>query len=191
MKSHLSDKAYIFVLELLEEYPTKIQIKKERSTKHGDFRVVKKEYLISINNSLSHDAFLFVTLHEIAHRINFQKGGRKVQPHGDEWKSIFSDLLFQALDNNLFDQGLEQHIASFAIKPTSVVGQNHQLHRLLFPSKHNGPVVDELELNALFLFKKRIFKKMGKRRTRVLCEEIKSQKKYLFHKDTPVTIATE
>lgn len=176
-----------FINLLLEQYNTEILVKKERLSKHGDYRFYNatKKHQITINGNLEEQAFLFVLIHEIAHRICFEKFKRKAQPHGKEWKQIFKELLLKALDKNIFTLELTPFIHEFAQAPKSVVKINSKLHSLLF-KQQNHLSIDDAELGDVFLFRKKYYVKVDKKRTRFLCKEMKSGKLYLFNASTPI-----
>jgi predicted SprT family Zn-dependent metalloprotease len=43
---------------------------------------------ITINGTLEPQLFFFVLTHELAHLIAFEKYGRRISPHGQEWKKL-------------------------------------------------------------------------------------------------------
>ena len=177
-----------FINLLLQQYSTEIIVKKERLSKHGDYRFYNKtnKHQITINGNLEEQAFLFVLIHELAHRICFEKFRRKAQPHGKEWKHIFGELLTKALDKNIFKPELIPHISEFAQNPKSVVKINSALHQSLFKTHHHLSI-DDVTIGDLFLFRKKSYIKIEKKRTRFLCKELKSGKLYLFNASTPVS----
>ncbi len=177
-----------FINLLLEQYPTEIIVKKERQSKHGDYRFYNKDnkHQITINGNLKEQAFLFVLIHEIAHRICFEKFRRKAQPHGKEWKQIFKELLIKALDKNIFNLELRPLIYEFAQSPKSIIKINSSLHSSLF-NNHPYLSIDDVSLGETFVFRKKSFVKIEKKRTRFLCKDVKSGKLYLFNAKTPIS----
>lgn len=178
-----------FINRLLEKYPTAILIKKERASKHGDYRFFNdsKKHQITINGNLNTDAFLFVLIHEIAHRICFEKFRRKAQPHGKEWKSIFGELLKESIEKNLFPENIAELLLPFSNAPKSVVKLNSALHHELFRNKSiSHSLVSDIEDGDLFTFRKKHFIRVEKKRTRILCRDLKTGKLYLFNPATPI-----
>ena len=41
---------------------------------------------------------LFRSTHELAHLLAFEKYGRKISPHGEEWKSTFREMLIESIE---------------------------------------------------------------------------------------------
>ena len=188
----LSDHSKNYIRNLLDKYPCTIVLKQGRVTKYGDYRFVREtgEHQITINNNLSPDAFLFVLIHEIAHRVCFEHFKRSVLPHGVEWKRIFSKFISQALDQNLFSDEVVSPLRLFSHSPKSVVSRNHPLHDVLFPIevKEGEFVLAELQLGQMFVFRKNKYVRLEKRRTRILCEEESTKKRYLFSASTLVKL---
>jgi SprT protein len=91
------------VVRLLFENPVSFKIVNPRATKLGDFRpgMRGEKSQITVNGDLNPYAFLVTTLHEFAHLKVFLKFGLTVKPHGDEWKTIYRELLLPAIDSRL------------------------------------------------------------------------------------------
>ena len=78
-----------YLNKILSENKISLLIKKERRTKHGDFRVLKNgECQITINSNLNSYRFLITLIHEIAHYKVYKIYDKKVKPHGQEWKQM-------------------------------------------------------------------------------------------------------
>ena len=76
-----------YLIEILNKENIQILVKKERKTKHGDFRVLKNgKCQITINSNLNPYRFLITLIHEIAHYRVYKIFEKKVKPHGKEWK---------------------------------------------------------------------------------------------------------
>lgn len=86
--------------KLLRAYPTTLNIVRPRKSKLGDYRFPKpgKNHQISVNGNLSREEFLFTLLHEFAHLFAFEKYGRKIAPHGPQWKNEYRQLLHDFAD---------------------------------------------------------------------------------------------
>lgn len=41
-------------------------------------------------------------IHEIAHLVAFEKFGRNIKPHGDEWKLVFRQLMVPFIRPEIF-----------------------------------------------------------------------------------------
>ena len=164
----------------LQKYPFEFKIVNPRSTKFGDYRYNPRSnnHIITINNDLKGDAFLFTALHEIAHQHTQILHGR-VQPHGVEWKNCYKKLLMQALENNAFENAQLIVECLDSIKSSSVY--NKDIFKELYSSKDKNEVyLEELNNGDLFIFNKVMYQKKSHRRTRVLCFNTENRKDYLI-----------
>ena len=60
--------------------------------------------LIKINRDLNQYSFLITLVHELAHASIWIKFGRRVKPHGDEWKSEFQRMMLPFLNPDFFPE---------------------------------------------------------------------------------------
>lgn len=161
-------------------------ISKERQTKLGDFRgQVGKISRITVNHNLNQYAFLITLTHEFAHLLIWNNHQNRVSPHGKEWKKTFSDLLHELLKNQVFPETLTPYILQHASQPKASSSADVSLTKALnkFNTHSSLPHLMDIEVGTLFSLRNnsRIFKKMEKKRTRYLCLEVKTQKKYLIN----------
>ena len=111
----------------------RLQLKKPRRTKLGDFRPPRRGQLphITVNVDLPPHAFLVTLTHEIAHLLTWNQFGSRVQPHGPEWRNCFAQLLEQLAHLEClsapFRRGLTQH----AQRPMSSTHRDPEFYRLL------------------------------------------------------------
>lgn len=91
-----------YVETLLARQPCAVRLARPRRTKLGDHRPPgrgRTGHRISINDDLNPYTFLTTLLHEIAHAATWERherhrrGGRRVQPHGAEWRAEFAAIL--------------------------------------------------------------------------------------------------
>ena len=81
------------VLQLLKDDNLIVKIKKERKTRHGDYKGLPNgKHQITINSNLNSYRFLITLIHEIAHYEAYKQYGRFIKPHGIEWKRSFLSL---------------------------------------------------------------------------------------------------
>lgn len=166
--------------------PFILNITKKRTTKLGDFRgeVGKQLCKISVNQNLNSYSFLITLTHEFAHLLVWNKYKNKVNPHGKEWKNTFTELLIVLLENNIFPDDLTPMVVKHAKQPKASSQADVQLTKALNNYNPTNDLVHlmELEQGTIFsLNNNRTFKKGEKRRTRYLCEEVTTKKKYLIH----------
>ncbi len=174
---------------LLEKYPFELKIKKNRKTKHGDFRTSHKgPYKISINSDLNKFRFLITLIHEIAHLVAYKNFGNK-KPHGREWKETFKQLMLPFLNDSIFPSEILSPLAHYLINPKARTDAdfNLSLALRLYDEKTDKKLIFEIETGTCFEHNKRVFKKGVKRRTRYECIEIQTQRKYLFQQNAEVT----
>ena len=165
-----------------------IKIVKIRKTKHGDFKNFRDgSSQITLNHIENKYRFLITLIHELAHfRVN-RNLMRRVKPHGIEWKKTFQLLMLPFLNNTIFPDKILSNLANYLKNPSATTDSNIEL--VISLSKYDPAS------NTVFLFdilnetlfqhnENKIYKKIGKLRKRYICEEIKSQRRYLF---SPVT----
>jgi len=159
-----------------------LAVHKPRATKLGDFRPPRNgaRAKITLNSNLGKYQFLTTLVHEIAHLKVWNAYGRKAAPHGVEWKTLFGKMLVEMVEHCEFPGQYRSAILRHAAKPKSAVGGDPQLQKavLQLDGNENALLLGDLEIGAVFIFKERRFRKLEKRRTRALVEEIGSKKSY-------------
>ena len=175
--------------------PFILNITKKRTTKLGDFRGEVGKHLckISVNQNLNSYSFLITLTHEFAHLLVWNKYKNKVNPHGKEWKNTFTELLTVILENKVFPNDLTPVVIKHAKQPKASSQADAQLTKALnkYNPTNNLVHLMELEHGTVFtLNNKRTFKKGEKRRTRYLCEELTTKRKYLIHGIAEVNVLT-
>ena len=158
------------------------RLSRSRRTKLGDYRFDPKSKMsvVSVNQDLNLYSFLITLTHEYAHYLVFKNYGRKVSPHGVEWKRSFGALLVQLSELKCFPEALSPIVLAHAHKPKASSNGDERLYRALL--KYNDEeVVHLMDLNIgqEFRFKKRLFQSVEKRRSRYLCLDLENKKKYL------------
>ena len=160
------------------------KIKKSRQTKLGDYRAQLngKKHTITVNNDLNPYSFLITYIHEVAHLVTFNEYGRNVLPHGKEWKKTFTDLAEPILNERVFPTDLLHTLHIYFQNPKASSTSDPRLYTVLkrYDLADSKQLLDEIPTDAIFSFHNRIFKKLSKIRTRWLCEETSSGKKYFI-----------
>src|SRR5690606_27787034 len=99
LSKYLPENSFEPVFELIKAYHVHLKIVNERTTRHGDYRKNPDgSHQITVNASLNKYRFLITLVHEIAHLVAFQKYGRNIKPHGEEWKHTFKLLMVPFLN---------------------------------------------------------------------------------------------
>src|SRR5690606_23237564 len=87
LSRYLPQQAVKPVFDLIVMHQVHLKIVNQRSTRHGDYRQAHTgKHEITVNGSLNKYRFLMTLIHEISHLIAFEKFGRAIKPHGQEWK---------------------------------------------------------------------------------------------------------
>jgi hypothetical protein len=184
-----------YALALWEKEPFSFKITATRKSKLGDFRYRRDRQIqtITINADLNPYQFLLTYIHEVAHLHAFVKFGIEIPPHGAEWKSTFQQLMIPLLSTTYLPIDLlvplRKHMRNpkassssdlFLMKEMSKYDEKSITQEIVFLS--------DVKPGNRFLLSGREFEKGETRRTRVLCQEVKSGKKYLIAQLAKVTL---
>ncbi len=174
------------VADLLFSAHVQFKIVKPRNTKLGDYRPAHagKPHRITVNGNLNIYSFLITTIHEFAHLNTYLEFGRKVAPHGEEWKNHYRKLLLPVLNKQLLPKDIENALVNSLVNTKASSCADIPLMRVLKNyDKQNEEVIfiENIEKNGRFLLQGKEFIKGELRRKRFLCEEVSSKKKYLIH----------
>lgn len=189
-QNFIPQKAIPFVQFLIDEHSFDLKIVNQRQTKHGDFRkLINGKFQITVNNNLNQHQFLLTLIHEIAHHVTHQKFGR-VKPHGKEWKMIFQHLMLPFLMPEIFPTQMLSHLANYLKNPKASTDSDVNLSLALRGNMpENGKCfIFTIPQGNLFLYKKIIYKRGNKRRTRIECLNMSNRKVYLFNQNVEVKL---
>ncbi|XOV91098.1 MAG: SprT-like domain-containing protein [Bacteroidota bacterium] len=181
-----------YCLKLYEHFGFEFKIKKSRQTKLGDYRYdfTEKKHIITINNDLNPYAFLLTYLHEVAHLVTFDEHKNKVSPHGTEWKNAFKKVSQPVLNEEIFPPMVLHAIQNYFKNPKASSCSDPTLYNVLRKFDHPSDTVPLKSLNIgdKFDFNGRIFQKKEIKRTRAVCLEIATGRKYLINEIASVKI---
>lgn len=174
------------VLPLLEKWLKNeafdLAVHRPRATKLGDFRPPRKgaRAKITLNSNLGKYQFLTTLVHEIAHLKVWNAYGRKAAPHGIEWKTMFGQMLIEMAEQCDFPKEYRSAILNHAARPKSAVGGDPQLQKVVLNLDSGNEILllGDIQNGEVFSFKGRYFKKLEKRRTRALVEEVGSKRQF-------------
>ncbi|KPQ17051.1 MAG: type IX secretion system protein SprT [Algoriphagus marincola HL-49] len=176
-----------YCIDLWKQEKFNFTVTRERKSKLGDFRWKRDQSLqtITINGNLNPYQFLITYIHEVAHLFAFIQFGLNIPPHGQEWKRVFRNLMSPLLRKEVFPQDLLIPLVRHMQNPKATSAGDLFLTKEL--SKYNKATagieksfLSDLKPESIFELNGRKFKKKETRRTRVLCEEIPSGKRYLI-----------
>lgn len=183
----IPQKAILYVQEMLHQKQVVVQLAGNRRSKSGDYRSPYNgsPQRITINASLNPYSALITLVHEIAHMYAYESYGRKVAPHGKEWKACFRKLMLQLPIDEIFPASLSTLLKNHMVDPRASTFADLNLSRALqsYNSTSAEPLtVEKLDHEVVFtLDGKRWFKKLDKRRSRFLCQDVQNRKHYLIH----------
>ena len=177
-------------MQLWQQKPFDFRLRKRRISKAGDFTCRHGSVpRITINHDLSSCEFLITYVHEVAHLHVHQVHGFKAEAHGEAWKKSFQFLLNPLLHEQIFPEPVLSGLKEHMINPKASTYSDSVLTKLLRgldPRAAKVTLLSDLPEGSVFDLHGRWFKKGKLKRTRVLCQEMKSKKQYLVPADAPV-----
>lgn len=195
MNRHVPELAQAYCLDLWLQYPFRLHITPKRLSKLGDYRYhkEKKTHVITLNATLNPYSFLITYLHEIAHLIAFQKHGFRIAPHGKEWKNSFKHLMQPMLNEKVFPKEILLPLTKYMLNPKAASGSDHKLSLALqkYDQQDGSMPLAKVQIEQAFQFRNMTFVKEAVRRTRALCRDLNSGKRYLVSEIARVQLIRE
>tara|TARA_R110002051_G_scaffold94647_2_gene164523 strand:- start:953 stop:1555 length:603 start_codon:yes stop_codon:yes gene_type:complete len=193
LEKYLPERAIEPCIDLIKENSVNLKIVNQRITRHGDYRRLPNgSHKITVNASLNKYRFLITLVHEIAHLVAFEKFGRKIKPHGLEWKRTFQILMLPFIHPEVFPSKVLPLIANHFRNPSASSDTDAKLSLALkqFDEQvKESFYVFELPIGSLFrIHNGRIFKKGNKKVKRYECAEIATGRTYLFQPNAEVEL---
>jgi SprT protein len=194
LEKKIPTQAIEYSFELWREEPFSFTLSRTRNSCFGNYTFKDGQHKITINHDLNPYAFVLTYIHEVAHqRAWLQKSRRRIQPHGKEWKQQFQKLMQPILNENVFPSTIIWQLKDYMADPAASSISHAGLAEALRSFDENKNVEDvllaEVSENQTFIFRERVFVKLEKRRTRVLCVEQKSKKRYTILSSARVKLA--
>jgi SprT protein len=193
LQEHVVNVAIPYCLALWQQSPFELKLTKSRQTKVGDF-TSKRSALhprITLNHDLNQHLFLLTYIHEVAHHYVHKRYGHRVDPHGEEWKNTFKELMQPLLlQESVFPIEILHELRRHMINPKASSFADTQLTKVLRHHDKDGEkivVLSDIPEGSVFSIRGRFFKKGMLRRTRYLCKEIKTKRNYLVPCDAHVS----
>ena len=187
--------AYEQVTQLLLHDNLVVKIKKERKTRHGDYRRLPNgKHQITINSNLNTYRFLITLIHEIAHFEAYNTYGKTIKPHGPEWKSVFQHLMLPFIRPEIFPTDVLPLLAMHFKNPKASSDSDPVLALKLkqYDAPNGKTFIFEVPEGATFrLYNGKLFQKGSKRRTRFECTELASGRLYVFNPNAEVELIIE
>lgn len=195
LKKYLPERAVTPCIGLIKDHGVHLKIVNHRVTRHGDYRRLPNGlHQITVNATLNKYRFLITLIHEIAHLAAFEQFGRRILPHGVEWKKTFQVLMLPFIHPEIFPSRLLPILAKHFINPKASSDTDAKLSLALkqYDAKNDKSYIFELQEGSIFrIYNGRIFKRGTVRIKRYECIEIRSGKVYLFQPNAEVELISE
>ena len=192
LAKYLPEHAVKPVFELIVANQVHLKIVNDRVTRHGDYRKGRNgKHEITVNASLNKYRFLITLIHEISHLVAFEKFGRNIKPHGNEWKYSFQRLMIPYIRPEIFPGQLLSLLARHFKNPSASSDTDATLSLALkqFDQENDKNYIFEIPYGSVFrIHNGKIFKKIALRTKRFECLEMSSGKTYLFNPNAEVEL---
>ena len=194
LSKYIPEHAVKPVFELIVTNQVHLKIVNERVTRHGDYRKgLSGKHEITVNASLNKYRFLITLIHEISHLVAFEKFGRNIKPHGNEWKYSFQIMMVPFIRPEIFPSNLLPLLARHFKNPTASSDTDATLALALkqYDAQNDKNYVFEIPYGCVFRIPNgKIFKKIALRVKRYECIEVNSGRIYLFNPNAEVEVLT-
>jgi len=187
LSNFLPEGSFEPVVAYIHHYKVHLTVTQKRKTVLGNYlhAGINRNHKITVNGNLNKYEFLITLLHELAHLLTFEQFKNKVEPHGKEWKLLYSKLLVDFVQRKIFPADVEQALQKSIINPAATANGETDLLLVLrqynTQQKKGMSTIEALPLHAIFQTENgKVFQKGNQRRKRYECVEIKTGLKYLF-----------
>lgn len=181
LEKYLPQNALLYLRKWFSDYSIHIKVTRNRNSKLGDYRKLRdNSHEISINSTLAPQLFFFVLTHELAHLIAFEKFGRKISPHGNEWKYTFREMLLESAD--VYDEDLKPIITKFSRSPKANFMASPDLVKYFHIDNQNDDEVfiEKLSKGENFIYREQKYLLEGLIKKNYLCMNLATGRKYSF-----------
>lgn len=181
LEKYLPDNTLPYLKNWFSEYYIHIKITRDRHSKLGDYRKLPdRSHEITINSTLAPQLFFFVLTHELAHLIAFEQYGRRISPHGAEWKDTFRKMLLESLE--VYEQDLRPIISRFSRSPKANFMSSPELVRYFHIRKDGDDLqfMEELKKGDSFIYRDEKYLLEGLIKKNYLCRNLVTGRQYSF-----------
>lgn len=192
---YFPENAVEMVAETIDKEQFKLRFTKSRRTKLGDFCPPKQKgdsCRITLNFDLHPYQMLITFVHEVAHKIAFDKYGRTIKPHGIQWENVYRELLQPYLIPSIFPQEIIQILQKSLIKVQATSSGDLELMRHLrscLPKEENTLCLEDIPEGTKFCLPNgRTFVKYEKLRKRFKCQCLENRRWYIVNPLAKITI---
>ena len=166
-----------------EKFNVKVIVCSPSKSRLGVFIPKRHDYhVIRINNNLNKYEFLITLIHEIAHASIWEKYGRRVNPHGDEWKEQYKKMILPFLNPEFFPEDILRSFSNHMINPRASTVRDMELSKILKKyDKNRSTFISEINDGDEFSIDNgKRFVRIEKLRKNYKCKEISTGKLYRF-----------
>ena len=181
LEKYLPQNTLLYLRKWFSDYYIHIKVTENRNSKLGDYRKLRdNSHEITINSTLAPQLFFFVLTHELAHLIAFEKYGRRISPHGNEWKLTFREMLLESL--NVYEEDLKPIIIKFSHSPKANFMASPDLVKYFHIETHddNLQYIEELSKGDQFVYRNQTYLLEGLIKKNYLCMNLATGRKYSF-----------
>ncbi|HEY0091810.1 MAG TPA: SprT-like domain-containing protein [Flavobacterium sp.] len=191
LTKYLPEHAVKPIFAMIVENQVHLKIVNTRITRHGDYRSAAGKHEITVNSGLNKYRFLITLVHEISHLVAFEKYGRNIKPHGEEWKYCFQKLMIPFIRPEIFPSHLLPLLARHFKNPSASSDTDATLALALkqFDVENDKNYIFEIPYGSFFrIHNGKVFKKGAQRTKRFECQELSTGKVYLFNPNAEVEL---
>ncbi len=181
LQNYLPQNTISYLKNWFSDHCIHIKVTGNRNSKLGDYRKLRdRSHEISINGTLAPQLFFFVLTHELAHLIAFEKFGRKIAPHGNEWKHTFRLMLLESLE--VYDDDLKPIILKFSKSPKANFMASPDLVKYFhIENQEDGDLyIEQLTKGENFIYRGNKYLLEGLIKKNYLCLNLATGRKYSF-----------
>lgn len=181
LEKYLPENTLPHLRKWFSEHAIHIKITRGRHSKLGDYRRMEnKSHQITINSTLQPQLFFFVLTHELAHLLAFEQYGRRIAPHGAEWKETFRTMLLESI--SVYTEDLKPIILRFARSPKANFMASPELVKYFHveDAQDETNYIDDLIIGDTFIYRKQQYVIREKRKINYLCRNLDNGKEYSF-----------
>jgi len=192
LRGHIPNASLGYVARCMAMHSIHLTITRPRKSKYGDYRPATRGtvHKISVNGDLAPERFLWTLVHELAHLFTQVHYGHRVKSHGDQWQYCFHKLMQPLLRKEVFPIEVLPVLRKHLTAAKATCGTDMELNRAFLSIEgHDVVLLSDLPDGVLFQLENgKQFMKGEKRRTRFMCKELGSRKRYLVHEAAEVEL---
>lgn len=181
LEKYLPPNTLDYLRNWFSDHSIHIKVTRNRNSKLGDYRKLRDlSHEITVNSTLAPQLFFFVLTHELAHLIAFEKYGRRIAPHGNEWKHTFRLMLLESLD--VYAEDLKPIIVQFSRSPKANFMASPDLVKYFYIENQNDDeiYIEQVTKGENFIYREQKYLLEGLIKKNYLCINLTTGRKYSF-----------